>query len=63
MTTVRTHQCNFCRETIKPGDGIGLIWIVGNTLEQRNLTDAENHLCRRCCKELEVILHRLFKPT
>jgi len=63
MTTTRTHQCNFCHSTIKAGDGIGLAWIVGETLEPKNLADAENHLCRLCCKALEAILHRLFKPA
>lgn len=65
MTTDRTHKCNFCHGTIQPGDGIGLYWTHGQeseALEPRNLSDAENHLCRRCCRALEAILHRLFKP-
>lgn len=61
MTTTRTNQCNFCRATIKPEDGIGLIWIVGGTLEAVQMNSAENHLCRTCCKALEPILSNLFK--
>lgn len=62
MTTTRTHQCNFCRDTIKPEDGIGLTWIVGETLEVMPMHGVENHLCRRCGKALEPILSRLFNP-
>lgn len=60
MTTLRTHQCNFCRATIKDSDGIGLAWL-GDKLDSRPMASVEDHLCGPCARALAVLLGYLFR--